>query len=515
MSQAPAFKATPSCIRLFLLTCVVALAMLVLLGFEWTQRQALLADDGPSSPALLGQNLQIMWLTGALLVFFLIAGAGLLKRNRSQQIEKAMLQALNEQLRQAQQKAEAASEGKSRFLANMSHELRTPFNGMVGILSLLGTTPLSEAQADLVQTVNNSAGHFLNLLNDILDMSAIESGKLSVHDEPVELRDLLLHVQAIMQPLAMQKKLAFVLEPLPPHEAWVKTDGTRLRQILLNLLNNAIKFTDQGTVSLGFSHSADEQAQPCLLFRIKDTGIGMDEIALSQLFQRFYQVDASLSRRFSGAGLGLEISRSLAQLLGGSIQAQSEPQRGSEFVLRIPWVPHAVAPVVQNPFFNSSALEKTTQPLSVLVAEDHPVNQKFMACLLHRLGHQATFCENGALALQAVQTQPFDIVLMDLHMPIMDGLSATRAIRALPSSLAKLPIVALTADVSEPAREGAQQAGVDAFLTKPVPLEVLQEVLTRLGGRGKRSGQRVEAPESHSPHAGHLTPDSRLSLAGT
>ena len=141
----------------------------------------------------------------------------------------------------------------------------------------------------------------------------------------------------------------------------------------------------------------------------------MDEIALSQLFQRFYQVDASLSRRFSGAGLGLEISRSLAQLLGGSIQAQSEPQRGSEFVLRIPWVPHAVAPVVQNPFFNSSALEKTTQPLSVLVAEDHPVNQKFMACLLHRLGHQATFCENGALALQAVQTQPFDIVLMDLR----------------------------------------------------------------------------------------------------
>mgnify|MGYP003340561826 FL=1 len=206
---------------------------------------------------------------------------------------------------------------------------------------------------------------------------------------------------------------------------------------------------------------------------------------------------------------------SLAQLLGGSIQAQSEPQRGSEFVLRIPWVPHAVAPVVQNPFFNSSALEKTTQPLSVLVAEDHPVNQKFMACLLHRLGHQATFCENGALALQAVQTQPFDIVLMDLHMPIMDGLSATRAIRALPSSLAKLPIVALTADVSEPAREGAQQAGVDAFLTKPVPLEVLQEVLTRLGGRGKRSGLRVEAPESHSPHAGYLRPDSRLSLAGT
>jgi signal transduction histidine kinase/CheY-like chemotaxis protein len=515
MSQATSFKATPSCIRLFLLTCVFALAVLVLLGFEWTQRQALMAQHDPSSQALLTQNMQIMWLTSALLVFLLIAGAGLLKRNRSQQIEKAMLQALNEQLRQAQQKAEAASEGKSRFLANMSHELRTPFNGMVGILSLLGKTALSETQADLVHTVNQSANHFLNLLNDILDMSAIESGKLSVHHEPVELRDLLLHVQAIMRPLAMQKKLAFVLEPLPSHEAWVKTDGTRLRQILLNLLNNAIKFTDAGTVSLGFTHNVDHQHQPCLEFRVRDTGIGMDESALGQLFQRFYQADASLSRRFSGAGLGLEISRSLAHLMGGSIHAQSEPKHGSEFVVRLPWVPHAELAVNPATKHTPIAIEKTPLPLKILVAEDHPVNQKFMACLLQSLGHQTTFCENGALALQAVQTQPFDIVLMDLHMPIMDGLTATRAIRALPSSLAKLPIVALTADVSEPAREGAQQAGVDAFITKPVPLEVLQEVLTRLGGRGKRSGQRVEAPESHSPHAGHLTPDSRLSLAGT
>ena len=513
MSQAIPFKATPSCIRLFLLTCVVALAMLVLLGFEWTQRQALLADNGPTTQALLAQNLQIMWLTSALLVFLLIAGAGLLHRNRSQQMEKAMLKALNEELRQAQQKAEAASEGKSRFLANMSHELRTPFNGMVGILSLLSTTPLSKEQADLVHTVNHSARHFLNLLNDILDMSAIESGKLSVHHEPLDMRELLLHVQAIMRPLAMQKKLAFVLDPLPVHETWVQTDGTRLRQILLNLLNNAIKFTDEGKVSLGFAHSVDEHLQPCLEFRVKDTGIGMDPTALGQLFQRFYQVDTSLSRRYSGAGLGLDISRSLAQLLGGSIQAISEPGRGSEFVLRIPWVPHSVATDKPTQLLATPVLEKAMQPLSVLVAEDHPVNQTFMACLLQRLGHQATFCENGALALQTLQTQHFDIVLMDIHMPVMDGLTATRAIRALPSALSHIPIVALTADVSEPARQGAQQAGVDAFITKPVPIEALQEVLQNLGGRVQHKHPRMETPVDFQPTA--KLSNQRLSLIGT
>ena len=247
---------------------------------------------------LLWQNQQITWLTLAQLVLLMAAAFGLLSRHRSQQREKTALTALNDQLRQAQRDAEAASRGKSLFLANMSHELRTPFNGIVGILNILGSTPLSSQQADLVKTVNDSAGHFLKLLNDILDMSALESGKISLHSEAVDLRALMMNVEAIMRPMAIQKGLCFHLPDLPEEPVWVKSDATRLRQILLNLLNNAIKFTEQGQVSLHFRQSSEETSLRFFEFSICDTGIGLDETSLGKLFQRFYQVDSGLSRKF-------------------------------------------------------------------------------------------------------------------------------------------------------------------------------------------------------------------------
>ena len=289
---------------------------------------------------MLQQNQQIIGLTGALLVFLMISAGALLHRNRAHLFEKAALEALNKELRQAQQDAETASRGKSLFLANMSHELRTPFNGIVGILSLLGSTPLSAQQADLVKTVNDSVGHFLKLLNDILDMSAMESGKLHMHNEAVELRSLMLEAQAIMRPLAMQKQLAFELQGLPDQDLWIKLDATSLRQILLNLLNNAIKFTERGKVVLGLQTHTSENHPALFEFSIQDTGISMESTVLGKLFQRFYQADAGLSRQFSGAGLGLEISMSLARLLGGDIQVRSQPGVGSTFVLSMPWVAH-------------------------------------------------------------------------------------------------------------------------------------------------------------------------------
>jgi len=424
---------------------------------------------------LLAQNQQITWLTLVQLVLLMVTAIGLLLRHRNQQREKAALTGLNEQLRQAQQEAEAASRGKSLFLANMSHELRTPFNGIVGILSVLASTPLSPQQADLVNTVNDSAGHFLKLLNDILDMSALESGKMKTHTEAVDLRALMVDVQAIMRPLAVQKNLDFSLVQLPSQTKWVKSDGTRLRQILLNLLNNAIKFTEKGSVSLHYRESADPANQLFFEFSVADTGIGMDEASLGKLFQRFYQVDSGLSRKFSGAGLGLEISMSLARLLGGEIRVNSQLGQGATCHVKLPLVPHTPTPAEIEVVAEVVTPQRLPQAVRVLVAEDHPVNQKFLAFLLQRMGHEATFCDNGELVLLALQKNDFDVVLMDIHMPVMDGLSAARLIRALPGNKSLIPIIALTADVFKEARESAAAAGMNAFIPKPVQLADLEQ----------------------------------------
>jgi len=427
---------------------------------------------------LLVQNRQITWLTLALLIFLLVTAMGLLSRHRSQQKENAALTSLNEQLRQAQQDAEAASRGKSLFLANMSHELRTPFNGIMGILGVLATTPLSPQQADLIHTVNNSAEHFLKLLNDILDASALESGKMSIQAEEVDLRILMMDVHAIMLPLALQKNLTFVLHDLPAQAFWVKSDGTRLRQILLNLLNNAIKFTDKGQVGLQFQQSTAATGQPFFEFAVSDTGIGIHAESLSKLFQRFYQVDSGLSRQSSGAGLGLEISLGLARLLHGDILVESQPDQGSTFRVRLPLVLHkpAIAEVI-SPVKEDTTTQGKHISLHILVAEDHPVNQKFLQVLLQGMGHTATFCDNGALALQALQEQDYDVVLMDIHMPVMDGLTATSHIRALPNEKSTIPVIVLSADVYKEARDKAAAVGVDAFIPKPVKAQELQTTL--------------------------------------
>jgi len=426
---------------------------------------------------LLAQNRQITWLTLAQLIFLMATAVALLSRHRKQQKEKAALTTLNEQLRQAQLDAESASRGKSLFLANMSHELRTPFNGIMGILNVLATTPLSTQQADLIHTANNSAGHFLKLLNDILDASALESGKMSIQAEEVDLRAAMLDVHAIMLPLAVQKELAFELHDLPTAPFWVKSDGTRLRQILLNLLNNAIMFTEKGKISLQFQTSYDPAGLHFFEFAVTDSGIGLHEESLGKLFQRFYQVDSGLSRQFSGAGLGLEISLGLARLLNGVIEVQSQLGHGSTFRLRLPLVTHTPAITEVVPLNEDSSTPSIHMSLRILVAEDHPVNQKFLAFLLQRMGHTATFCDNGELALKALQEADFDVVLMDIHMPVMDGLTATRSIRALASEKSQIPVIVLSADVYKEARDSAATVGVNAFIPKPVQPKELQTTL--------------------------------------
>jgi CheY-like chemotaxis protein len=264
----------------------------------------------------------------------------------------------------------------------------------------------------------------------------------------------------------------------------VQGESTRKRQFLCNLIHNAIKFTQQGKVIL-HAKTVEQAQERFLELRVEDTGIGMNEEALGQLFQRFFQVDSSLSRQFSGVGLGLQISLSLARRLGGDITVQSQSLAGSVFTVRLPLVigTGPAAPLASSapPVVSTS----TERSLRILVAEDHPVNRKYLSVLLQRLGHEATFCDNGKLALNALIQGDYELVLMDIHMPVMDGLTATRAIRALPWPYSQVPIIALTADVLQEARDHAKAAGVNAFIAKPVKQEDLEPVMAYVVARAK------------------------------
>lgn len=441
---------------------------------------------------LLKQNLQILWLTGGQLVLLVVVAWGLMWRNRIQQREEQALLSHNAELHQARQTADRANLSKSVFLANMSHELRTPFNGVMGLLGLLAKTPLNAEQADLVKVANESAQHLSRLLNDTLDLSALEAGTINLNVRPLHLDGFLHAIAATFRPLATQKNLQFEVTNAIKNDVWIESDSTRLRQILFNLLHNAFKFTQQGRVML-IARTVTESQQEWLELNVEDSGIGMNEEALGQLFQRFFQADAGLSRQFSGAGLGLHISLALARRLKGEITVRSKLSAGSVFSVRLPLV-RAQAPIaLPAPHSTKTGKPQPTRGLNILVAEDHPVNQKFMSLLLQRLGHSATLCENGERALDAMRAGNYELVLMDIHMPVMDGLTATRAIRALEAPKSHVPIIALTADVLQEARDQARAAGVDAFVTKPVTQEDLESVMATVLARA----QSADLPVTH------------------
>jgi signal transduction histidine kinase/CheY-like chemotaxis protein len=418
-------------------------------------------------------------------LLLLVLGVVVLRQLRALVRRRRSLEAIAESLSAARLEAESANRAKSAFLANMSHEIRTPFHGMLGMMSLLHDARLTPQQAGFLETAKESAKHLLSILNDILDISQLETGKLQVSPEPMDLLQLINEVGALMRAQAQAKGLSLRVAVSPEVPRWVQADATRVKQILFNLLSNAVKFSNSGSVELSVSVTA----AGALEFEVTDTGIGMDEATIGRLFQRFMRADESTSRRHGGTGLGLEISRDLARVMGGDITVRSTPGAGSSFTVSLPLqaaepVPAPTLAPVQALAPAPDAAAAAPRRLRVLVAEDHPVNRAYLEAVLDKLGHEAVFSEDGDGAVRAMQAQPFDVVLMDLHMPGMDGFAAARAIRNMPGPRGRVPIIALTADAFREARDRAREAGMDGFLTKPAHLPQLRDVLARHGGGG-------------------------------
>jgi two-component system, sensor histidine kinase len=427
-------------------------------------------------------------LTVSLCLLTLAFGTLALHQLRMARERRLALEQLTERLRLAQQTAERANAAKSEFLANMSHEVRTPFHGMVGMLSLLRETGLTSKQSAYLRTATESADHLLAVLNDILDLSQLETGALRFSTTPTELRTLLRDVEALVRPLALAKGLDLHVDIAPDVPEIAQVDPVRVRQVLFNLLSNAIKFTDRGAVAMDMRvrraklpTDQDQREGVNLEVSVSDTGVGIDPIELAHLFDRFQRVQTQPAAPAQGAGLGLEIARKLARAMQGDIVVRSQRGQGSCFTLSLPLVS---AQAASNKLATQHERPGIAQrSLKILVAEDHPVNRQYMDELLMRMGHVVTFAVDGEQAVAMARDNDFDVLLMDLHMPTMDGIAAARIIRALPNSnRATVPMVALTADAFNETRDRCLVAGMNGFLTKPVMPDHLNSTLRRLFG---------------------------------
>ncbi len=409
---------------------------------------------------------------------------------------------LEENLARARDQALEGSRLKSEFLAMMSHEIRTPMNGVVGMTALLRDTTLTPAQSEFVRTIETSAESLLTIINDILDYSKIEAGRIELEVVPFDLRQCILDALDLFTARALEKKIELIYSigaDVPTH---VLGDVTRLRQILVNLLGNALKFTAKGQVSVTtvLAPEPGDGARQRLKFTITDTGIGIPADRMDRLFKSFSQVDASTTRRFGGTGLGLAISQRLAELMGGTIRAESRGGEGSSFhftVLVEPQtqsLPEAGAPLPR-PVHDATLGRRC--PLRLLIAEDNPVNQRVANLLLQRLGYRATTVANGLEALAALEMADYDVVLMDVEMPELDGCEATRRIRAVGTSSGRPWIIALTAGAMAGDRERALDSGMNDFLTKPVRTEALSAALAKAHAAvaGNAAPRADELPE--------------------
>ncbi|WP_374013699.1 response regulator [Pseudoxanthomonas koreensis] len=421
------------------------------------------------------------------------------------------LSSLLKRLTSATAEAHRASEAKSRFLANMSHEFRTPLNGLAGMTELLATTSLDDEQRECVRTIQASTRSLLALVEDVLDISAIEAGKLKLYPEDFSPRELVAGIGLVLQPQARAKNLDYLVVIDERVPELLRGDAGHLRQVLLNLVGNAVKFTERGRirVDVGLVPGAEADARLRLRFAVTDTGVGVPDGMRERLFDAFEQADAGLARRYGGTGLGTTIARGLTEAMGGRIGVESRDQQGSCFWIEVPF-DHPAAPA-RTPAIDLAAADGTTQAgsgnviaftdpflrhrarirsMHVLVADDYEANRTVLQRLLQKAGHRVTVADGGERALDLLADADYDAVVVDLHMPGVSGLDLLRQLRAMQAGAgASTPVIILSADVTPEAIQRCTQAGAHAFLSKPVSAARLLDVLA---GIAIHPGRRLE-----------------------
>lgn len=391
------------------------------------------------------------------------------------------------ELKKARRAAEAASESKSAFLANMSHEIRTPLNGVMGMAQVMSSTELSDEQREYMSTIVDSGKTLMTLLNDVLDLSKIEAGKLDISPIDADLPHVLRRIRNLWRPRAEEKGLELRLALDCDLPTFTNFDPVRVQQCVSNLVSNAIKFTAKGRVEVLASATSLSDGGHQIEIRVTDTGSGMDEETLGRLFQPFAQADETISRKHGGTGLGLSITRRLAEMMGGAATATSELGRGSEFVVTFRAGPATAQPrrraVDQSADESEQREQLKASDLRILLVDDHPINRQVAKLFFRPFNLKIAEAANGLEAIEALKRESFDIVLLDMHMPVMDGPTTIKTIRESEESWKRIPVIALTADAMSGDKERYLAIGMDGYLSKPLAeRELISEILRVLGG---------------------------------
>ena len=411
------------------------------------------------------------------------------------------------------QKAEQASEAKSDFLAKMSHELRTPLNGIIGMAEIALSTELDERQRQMVQIIDRESTALLRIINDILDFSKVEAGKMEIEIHPFDLRRLLDEVADTMGPQARRKGLELVTQLGQAVPKRLRGDAMRIKQVLLNLAGNALKFTDQGQILVAVMMEKETDHQVHIEWSVKDTGIGIPKEKQAAIFEGFTQADESTTRKYGGTGLGITISQQLVELMGGRLSLESQEHVGTtfRFTLALDRQPndtgHGKEPSVSDESDPEAPADHSGK--RILLVEDYPTNQQVATMHLSAAGFEVDIAKNGRQAVASYQEQPYDLILMDIQMPIMDGYEATGAIRNLEhqaATLGRIPIIAMTANALKGDREKCLAAGMDDFITKPIKRRSLLQTVAQWTGNGHQPQPTCDVPDETAAPASERLP---------